>query len=79
MQLNNIITSTYLQHLAALMKGKGSEIDLIAKSVSTFLLPFFSSFDPVQLEFDSISQVFQQQEVKYDDKLRPDIIMNARQ
>lgn len=41
--LNNIISSTYLLHGTARQRPKGSEINLIATSVSTFLSPFFNA------------------------------------
>ncbi|KAI7906258.1 uncharacterized protein BX663DRAFT_529617 [Cokeromyces recurvatus] len=57
LSLNNIFSSTYLLHGTDRIKSKGSELNLIAISVSTFLSPFFSSHDDVQMEFDSISWV----------------------
>ncbi|KAI7900678.1 uncharacterized protein BX663DRAFT_488291 [Cokeromyces recurvatus] len=79
LSLNNILSSTYLLHGTDRIKNKGSELNLIATSVSTFLSPFFSSHDDVQMEFDSISWVYKQQEVVDENKLRPDILIHARQ
>jgi hypothetical protein len=45
MALNNIITSTYLLHGKSRIKSKGSELNLVASSVSTFLSPLFSAHD----------------------------------
>ncbi|KAI9024266.1 hypothetical protein CLU79DRAFT_679486, partial [Phycomyces nitens] len=55
LSLNNILTSTYLLHGMDRIKNKGSELNLIVTSISTFLSPFFSSHDDAQMEFDAIS------------------------
>lgn len=60
--LNNVITSTYLPHGKPRVKSKGSEINLVASSVSTFLSPLFSAHDQVQIEFDTTSWIFKQQD-----------------
>lgn len=55
LSLNNILSSTYLLHGMNRIKNKGSELNLIATSVPTFLSPFFSSHDDAQMKFDAIS------------------------
>ncbi|KAG2236224.1 hypothetical protein INT48_008584 [Thamnidium elegans] len=77
--LNNIISSTYLFHGKERFKNKGSELNLIASSVSVFLSPFFSAHDAAQIEFDAVSWVFKQSEKTFEDKLRPDILIHAKQ
>ncbi|KAI8083968.1 uncharacterized protein B0P05DRAFT_570386 [Gilbertella persicaria] len=76
--LNNIITSTYLLHGRPRIKSKGSELNLVASSVSTFLSPLFSAHDQIQLEFDTTSWIFKQDGVE-NVSLRPDIIFNYQQ
>jgi hypothetical protein len=77
--MNNIICSTYLLHGAHRIKSKGSELNLIASSVASFLSPFFSAHDRIQMEFDAVSWVFKQGGTVDEDKLRPDILIHAEQ
>ena len=79
MALNNIITPTYLLHGKPRIKSKGSEINLVASSVSKFLSPLFSTHDQVQVEFDTTSWIFKQQDDIDNVSLRPDIVFNYQQ
>lgn len=77
LQLNSIVCSTYILHGTERIKCKGSEINLVTNSVSTFLSPFFSSHDQVQIEFDAVSWVFKQGGSIDEERLRPDILIHA--
>ncbi|KAI8051807.1 hypothetical protein BDF21DRAFT_177271 [Thamnidium elegans] len=79
MALNSIITSSYLLHGKPRIKSKGSEIDLVTSSVSTFLSPLFSAHDQIQIKFDTTSWIFKQQDDIDNASLRPDIIFNCQQ
>ncbi|CAO3658407.1 unnamed protein product [Rhizopus stolonifer] len=76
--LNNIITSTYLLHGKPKIKSKGSELNFVASSVSIFLNPLFSAHDQIQVEFDTTSWIFKQNNID-NVRLRPDIIFNYQQ
>ncbi|KAI7897452.1 uncharacterized protein BX663DRAFT_556714 [Cokeromyces recurvatus] len=65
--------------LPSRIKSKGSEINLVASSVSTFWSPLFSAHDQVQTEFDATSWIFKQQDDSFDANLLPDIIFNYQQ
>lgn len=73
--MSNVIYSTYLLHGAHRIKSKGSELNLIVSSVSTFLPSFFSAHGRLQMEFDAVPWVLQQSE----DKVRLDILICAEQ
>ncbi|KAG2230843.1 hypothetical protein INT48_003996 [Thamnidium elegans] len=79
MALNSIITSSYLLHGKPRIESKGSEIDLVASSVSIFLSPLFSAHDQIQIKFDTTSWIFKQQDDTDNVSLRPDIIFNCQQ
>ncbi|KAG2206123.1 hypothetical protein INT47_003772 [Mucor saturninus] len=76
MALDNVIRSTYLLHGKPRINTKQSELSQVALSVSTFLSPLFSAHDPVQVEFDSTSWIFKQENAKANEveSLRPDVI-----